>query len=324
MDQFLLYVGTEDGIRSFALDSDCSLRQVGDGLHGNAVRAIAVHPDNPTMAYIACGLRGWGLYLTSDAGKTFASLGFTDRWVWDVALQPGDPQVIWIGTEPPMLYVSRDGGITFQAHETLEGLPNRNSWRFFHPPFYAGHIHGIAIHPDQPMRIFAGVEQGGLIYSHDGGQTWKEALQGKDLHRIGINHADPNHILAGAGEGLFVSRDAGLTWNPVDPLQGKYIHSVLCDPDHSHRWYVYADDADGPLYRSDDGGETWHQIGKGLPCAQPADNLVRHPKDPNVLIYAGDTGNRQSALFLSADAGEKWERILDGLPKVWRLRAASL
>jgi photosystem II stability/assembly factor-like uncharacterized protein len=323
MDECLLYAGTEDGIRSFILGPDLTLRPVGRGLHGNAVRAIAVHPENPKQAYVACGLRGWGLHVTTDAGQTFTTLGFPDRWVWDVAWQPGEPQTIWVGTEPPMMYRSRDGGATFQAMEQIEHLPGKNRWHFFHPPFYAGHIHGIAIHPDQPMRIFAGVEQGGLIYSHDGGQTWQEALVGKDLHRIGINRNDPNHIMAGAGEGLFVSKDAGLTWDVVEPLRGKYIHSVLCDADDSNRWYVYADEASCPLYRSDDGGKTWHCIGTGLPTAQPADNLVRHPTAPHVLMYAGDTAPHTSSLFLSTDAGESWERIMDRLPKIWRLRAIA-
>jgi hypothetical protein len=324
MDESLLYAGTEDGLMVFLLGADRTLRLVGRGLHGNAVRAIAVHPEHPNIAYVACGLRGWGLHLTRDAGQTFTSLGFTDRWVWDVALQPGEPQTMWVGTEPPMMYLSRDGGATFQAMEQIERLPSRNGWHFFHPPFYAGHIHGITIHSSEPTRIFAGVEQGGLLYSHDGGQTWQEALVGKDLHRIGIDRDDPSHIMAGAGEGLFVSRDAGLTWNAVEPLRGKYIHSVLCDPNRADRWYIYADEATCPLYRSDDGGKTWQCIGTGLPKAQPADNLVCHPTAANVLIYAGDTEQRKSSVFLSMDAGESWECILSGLPKVWRLRASHV
>jgi hypothetical protein len=319
-----LYVGTEDGVLVYSLSPDYSLKLIGRGLAGNAVRGIAIHHENPRIAYIACGLRGWGLHVTRDAGKTFTSVGFNDRWVWDVAFAPDDPQTIWVGTEPPMIHVSRDGGITFQAHEQIDRLSSRNRWHFFHPPFHAGHVHGIAVHPAEPLRIFAGVEQGGLIFTHDGGNTWHDALPGYDLHRIAIDPSDPDHILAGAGEGLFVSKDAGWTWNAVESMKGKHIHTILYDPRNPNRCYVYADDPECPVYRSEDGGSTWRPSGLGLPPAKPADSLVLHPSDSGVLIYGGDQGNRKSGLYLSTDGGESWRCILDQLPKIWRLKVAPV
>jgi photosystem II stability/assembly factor-like uncharacterized protein len=318
----LLYVGTGDGMFVFRV-SGKELELVGRGIEGNAVRGIAVHPEDSKIAYVACGLRGWGLYRTQDAGRSWELLGFKDRWVWDVVLHPNDPKTLYVGTEPPMLYLSRDNGKTFKAFEGIERLPSRPSWKFFYEPFYGGHIHGIALHPKRPERIFAGVEHGALIYSHDHGKTWHKALVGHDLHRIALDPTNPDRVFAGTGEGLFISATAGQTWQAVPTLKDKYVHGISFDPRAVHRVYVYAGEAGSPLYRSDDGGRSFVPIGKGLPENGPADSLSLHPEEPNVLFYGGEVQKRRGQLFVSLDGGESFEPLGEELPKIWRLRAGK-
>lgn len=323
MKPCLLYAGTADGV--FVLHYDGELKLIGHGLAGNAVRGIAIHPQNPVEAYIACGLHGWGLHHTHNAGQHFTPVGFADRWVWDVMFHPVHHNTIYVGIEPPMLFVSPDHGQTFTAFQAIEQLPSRLRWTFFHPPFYAGHIHGLAIHPAQPERIFAGVEHGALVYSHDNGHTWHEALAGCDLHRIAINPANPDHIFAGAGEGLFVSHDAGLSWQPVAELSGHYVHAICFDPDNPATMYVYVYRAEGsPIFRSDDSGQHWQAIGDGLPPARSADSLKLHPTQSHVVFYGGDVAQNRSRLFISLDRGEHWTPLAGEWPKIWRLQTASI
>lgn len=315
MDESLLYAGTEDGFRAIRV-ADGTFEVVARDLTGEAVRGIAVDPDDPDRAFVGCGLRGWGLHLTRDGGQTFETVGFEDRWVWEATFGPDG--TLYVGTEPPMLYASRDGE-NFEPFAALADLPSHDDWFFFHEPFEAGHVHGVAIHPDEPERIFAGVEHGALVYTHDGGATWNESLVGYDLHRVAVDPDDPDRVLAGAGEGLFVSPDAGASFEAVEPLAGKYVHGVHFDPSNPDRVYAYVA-ADEPLSRSDDGGDSWQSIGADLPAARPADNLV--VGDAGTLFYAGDAGDG-SRLFVSNDAGETWTRLDGALPKVWRLYLAS-
>jgi hypothetical protein len=53
----IMYIGTEDGMFVYFLDRSYSMKLAGRGLQGNAVRAIAVHPEFPNQALIGCGLR---------------------------------------------------------------------------------------------------------------------------------------------------------------------------------------------------------------------------------------------------------------------------
>jgi photosystem II stability/assembly factor-like uncharacterized protein len=319
----LLYVGTKDGVYVFYMEGD-RLSLVGRGIERNAVRGIAIHPNNPEIAYVGCGLDGWGLHYTKDAGKNWESLGFKDLWVWDVVIHPSDSKTILVGTEPPMIYISNDEGRTFKAFSSIDKLPSRKNWSFFYEPFYAGHIHGIAIHPKRPERIFAGVEHGALIYTHDYGETWHEALIGHDIHRIAIDPQDPDRIFAGTGEGLFISTDAGRSWILVTGMENKYVHGICFDPNEPTRVFIYVSEPENPIYLSNDGGITFKPIGKGLPANGPADSFSIHPDNPEVLFYGGEIRNRRGQLFISIDGGKSWRTIGEEMPKIWRLRVAKL
>lgn len=318
-----LYLGTGDGVRTARLTPD-GLEVTASSIAGNAVRAIAVHPSDPDDAFVGCGLRGWGLYHTSDAGKTVETRGFEERWVWGVARHPDDPDTVYVGTEPPMLYVSSDGGETYEAFEALEDLPSRPDWTFFHDPFHAGHVHGIAVHPARPDRILAGVEHGALVATPDGGETWRESLVGCDVHRVAVHPTDPDRVFAATGSGLYRSDDGGTEWREISDLRNSYLHAVVFRPDQPDRMYVYAASDESPVYRSEDGGDSWAPVGEGLPDARPADTLRLHPANPETVIYAGDADDETSHLFVSTDAGATWERVDLPLPKVWRLETARL
>jgi hypothetical protein len=319
-----LHLGTRDGVISYTIDEDGMPVESGRTVAGQVVRGLATHPDNPSLLFVACGLRGWGLHLSEDGGGSARLIGFEDRWVWDVVVDPVDPDTILVGTEPPGLFRGRrvNGDWMFEEYTGIHELPSRSRWTFFHEPFRAGHIHGIARTPARPERIVAGVEHGAVILSHDDGQSWQEALPGYDVHRVSVHPTEPDTVYVGAGNGLHVSGDSGATWEAVPGLRGKYVHGIVFDPEDPQLMVVYVDSSTCPLYRTDDGGDTWVAIGTGLPTTQPADPMRMMPSNGTILFYAGDEGAGTSTLFQSTDGGTSWAMLKSGLPKVWRMHIA--
>ncbi|WP_267161420.1 WD40/YVTN/BNR-like repeat-containing protein [Halovenus salina] len=316
-----LYLGTEDGLRTAHIDTG-GFEVTASSLDGNAVRSLSVAPDDSDDVLVGCGLRGQGLYRTTDGGGSVETLGFDEEWVWGLARHPTEPETIYVGTEPPMVYRSTDGGDSFEALSGVADLPSRQEWSFFFEPFEAGHVHGFDIHPERPDRIVAGVEHGAIIYSADSGETWTETMVGADAHRLAVHPDDPAVVFAANGSGLYRSDDAGEEWTQLSPLAGEYVHSIVFDPDDPERLYVYAADEGPVVYRSEDGGDSWRSCGDDLPEAGAADTLAVHPERPKTLFYAGEIDG-ESRLFVSHDAGDSWERLGGGLPRTWRLATAA-
>lgn len=322
IDPVTLYLGTRDGLRRARLDGD-GLTIEASSIAGNVVRDISVHHRDPSDVLVGGGLRGWGLYHSEDGGETSTELAFGDRWVWGVTRDPTDPETLYVGTEPPMLFRSTDGGDSFEALEQIERVDSRDEWMFFHEPFNAGHVHAITLHPTRPDRIIAGIEHGGVLRSVDGGATFIDTRPGTDAHRIAIDPTDPDRLMLGAGSGLFESSDGGLTWDSVDPLQGLYIHSVEFSKIDPARLVVYVNREGSAVHLSEDGGRSWTNIGGDLPAARPADVVRFHPSDPDAIVVAGDIDGARSQLYLTIDGGASWKPVGSPLPKVWRLAIAS-
>lgn len=177
--------------------------------------------------------------------------------------------------------------------------------------------------------------------SGDGGATWEvlEAAPHYDDERgleaiwfLAAGPADePGTLYAGIEPaGLFVSRDAGTSWQPVTALNehptnatwqpaggGLALGSIQHDPRDARR--IYCSLSAGGVYRSDDGGVSWTACNRGvradfLPDRYPASGqcvhrLLLHPARPDRLYQQNHCG-----VYRSDDRGETWTEITDGLP----------
>lgn len=129
---------------------------------------------------------------------------------------------------------------------------------------------------------------------------------------------------------LFVSRDAGKTWEPNQGFLnhphrpqwqpgggGMCLHTVLPDPVDPKRMVVAM--STGGAYRSDDGGATWQARNQGvraefLPDKYPefgqcVHKIVQHPAEPRRLFLQNHWG-----LYRSDDGGNSWKDIANGVP----------
>ena len=315
-----LYVGTDDGVRVLHI-GEGGITVIREGVTSNAIRDIAVAPTDSETAYIGCGLRGWGLYRTTDGGQQFEEVGFADKWVWGVTY--GSDETLYVGTEPPMLYRQTDDG--FIALDGLADVSSHEDWYFFYEPFEAGHVHGLTMHPTRPNRLYAGIEVGGVIYSHDGGETWQDTLRGADVHRLAVAPSNPDRVLAATGSGLFVSDDAGRSWTGIDVFDERYVKTVQFAPDAPATVYTSGAVTPGAnqarIMRSEDSGRSWSEI-TTFPADGVAGMIGLHVSHDGILFHSGYVDDEHDRIHISTDNGETWTELAPKLPRVRTLAAA--
>jgi photosystem II stability/assembly factor-like uncharacterized protein len=232
-------------------------------------------------------------------------------------------RTILVGTKKG-LFLIRDG--------ELAG-PELPGWSIFH-----------AIRDPRDGVLYAASNNmvyGGTVHrSADDGESWERAEQIElPGHELGeVWHVEPGHaseprtLFLGAAPGaLFRSEDSGVSWIAVTGLVehetrdrwmpgagGMCCHSIQIDPVSPRRMYVAISAAGA--FRSDDAGETWAPINKGVSAdfapepfpevGQCVHKLLLHPADHERLWQQNHCG-----VYRSDDAGESWERLDgNGLP----------
>jgi photosystem II stability/assembly factor-like uncharacterized protein len=149
----------------------------------------------------------------------------------------------------------------------------------------SGRIAAVAgrVEPDGKVTLFVGAGSGGVWKSQDGGTTFKPVFDKEDVQSIGavaLDPSDPKVVWVGTGESW--------TRNSVSIGDG--------------------------IYRSDDGGETWHNM--GLPQSERITKIVVHPKN-GAIVYACVPGrlwsdSAERGLYKTTDSGKSWALVLKG------------
>ncbi len=297
-------------------------------LAGLQTQCIVQDPSHVEKLY--CGTFDQGLWQSSDAGKTWQHVddGITEKQITSLAVSPLERgngyHVIYVGTEPSTMFRSEDGGSRWQELTTLRQLPSAPTWSFPPRP-YTHHVRWITPDPLVAGRVFATIEAGALIRSHDGGQTWEDRRPDGpyDTHTLIMHRLAPNHLYSAAGDGFmqpgagFVeSSDGGQSWfRTGEGMHHHYLWSVAADPGDPSTLVVSG--ASGPqtahnpyqaesaIYRRAGNGP-WQQVHNGLPPSKGmlASVLATHETEPGVFYAANNIG-----IFRSSDAGLNWESL---------------
>jgi photosystem II stability/assembly factor-like uncharacterized protein len=292
-------------------------------LEGVKVNCIIRHIKNPKTVYV--GTQTGGILISQDAGKSWQASGLTGIPVKSLAVDPSDPATLYAGCKPVSLYVSQNGGETWTE---LEAIRSTRKWWWFSPadpPGMTPYISGLAVSPEDPNIILAGIEAGAVMRSGDRGRTWSKHLRGsdRDCHSLTFHHTDGDWAYeAGGMSGVAFSQNGGVDWRkPLEGLGKKYGWAVAADPERSEIWYLSAAEqgkllkgefappghndgqANAHLYRKI-GDEPWEQLAGGLtePLDYMAYGLAVVPEQPG-YVYAG-LGNGQ--VWFSEDYGDHW------------------
>jgi photosystem II stability/assembly factor-like uncharacterized protein len=170
----------------------------------------------------------------------------------------------------------------------------------------------------------------GLFITEDEKKGWREIKFAKALNRTGGNAAAqikvnavvtnqklPGALFVGTDEGLFVSRDNGVSFQHLAlPEAARRIRVVVCDPRDPETIYVGA--AAG-FFRSTDGGRSWESRGGGMPQGGNIGAIAVGASNPDELYLSDES---RGVLYHSKDRGTNWEKVdISHAPslKLWAL-----
>ncbi|MBL8208490.1 MAG: hypothetical protein JNM09_29945 [Blastocatellia bacterium] len=216
---------------------------------------ISIDGTNPdTMFMSACS----GIYKSTTASEKWTKIQgipFTSRRTHVIYQHPTRPEVIFAGTTEGLWY-TKDGGQTW--------IPGAMSPR-------RQVINAVAIHPDQPDRVYIGTEDNGILISTDGGETFEPSNLGfvnRQIRVVAHDRAERGRVYAGviydgANGGFFVSEDGGLTWQQSGRGMGvSDVFAIHQSAEHPETIYVGTNHG---LYRSDNRGLSWAKVVKETP-----------------------------------------------------------
>jgi photosystem II stability/assembly factor-like uncharacterized protein len=204
----------------------------------------------------------------------------------------------------------------------------------------------LQLSPFEPETVYAGVEDAALFKSTDGGQNWEElhglreakgplwqpGAGGMCLHTILLDSADPQRIyVAISAAGAFRTLDGGLSWKPIN--QGLKSQFELPDPDaevghcvhsltmHPSRPGVLFMQKHWDVMRSDNSGDSWHEVSGDLPSdfGFPIAVHAHEPQTIYVVPIKSDSEHfppdGKLRVYRSRSGGEEWEALTHGLPQ---------
>jgi photosystem II stability/assembly factor-like uncharacterized protein len=253
---------------------------------GGRVTAVGGHAARPNVFFM--GASGGGLWRSDDYGQSWRNVSdgyFASPSIGAIAIAPSQPETLYVGTGSDALrgnviagkgvYKSSDGGRRW-THLGLER---------------AGHIGAVLVHPQFPDNVFvAAIGQAfapnperGVFRSHDGGATWEKVL--------------------------YLSDTLGFVDLEMAPDNPDLIYAAAWRAERKP-WTIVSGGHQGGIYKSENGGDTWRALTRGLPRGLIGKiDLAVSPAKPRRVYALVEAPAGQGGLYRSEDYGENWALI---------------
>jgi hypothetical protein len=303
------------------------------------------------------GTRKGAFILTSDgARKNWDVSGphFAGWEIYHLKGSPADPDRIyasqssgWFGQQ---IQRSDDGGKRWEAVDNTfayDGVPGTHQWYDGTPhPWEFKRVWHIEPSLTDPNTVYAGVEDAALFQSKDAGKSWTElsglrghgsgpnwqpGAGGMCLHTILLDPNEPQRIfIAISAAGAFRTDDGGATWRPInqglrsefmpDPTAevGHCVHRIAMHPSRPDVLYMQKH---WDVMRSNDAGDSWHEVSGNLPTdfGFVIDVHAHEPETIFVVPIKSDAEHfpldGKLQVWRSRTGGNDWESLTSGLPQ---------
>ena len=219
-------------------------------------------------------------------------------------ISPIDPDLMMINCDMSGAYISTDGG----RHWTMIHQRQLRSSTSCRPGF----------HPKDANLIYAcDGATGRLKLSKDRGVHWAYVGDFYPNSEIALDPDDPSLMLAGSGEGVSLSRDAGQTWTKCEGPTGRAVGFFFDRTSPAAARIMFAATEKG-LWRSTDTGQTWEQTMTGLVSPEIVSFAGgADPKAGTVMLYCSlpsviKDGRFTGGVYRSRDRGDNWESAMQG------------
>jgi photosystem II stability/assembly factor-like uncharacterized protein len=229
---------------------------------------------------------------------------------------------------PSTIYSWNDKGAIFKSMDGAGSWTTRSS---------VSEVHSLVIDPTDSSRLFA-LTRNGVVKSANGGATWAAANTGLPagyIASLAIDPFTPSTLYAGTYKGLFKSTNEGESWRVVNSgLPSLSLVVLTFDP--LIPFTMYGVGANGGIFKSVDGAETWTTVkapAVNVGFGDTALSLAIDPGNP-MTLYAGSfatttvvaglgfvgTGN----IARTTDGGQSWSQLNTGLPPEAFVRSLSI
>ncbi len=304
-------VGTRKG--AFVLESDGNRRQWeirGPHFGGWEVFHMKGSPADPDRLYASQsgGWFGQVVQRSDDGGRTWEAVGNefayegeagTHQWydgtphpwefkrVWHLEPSLTDPDTVLAGVEDAALFRTVDGGKSWQELAGLRGHGSGPSWQ---PGAGGLCLHTILVDPGNPRRIFIAISAAGTFRSDDDGKTWRAINKGLRSEHIPDPEADVGHC----------------------------VHRIALHPSRPNVLFMQKH---WDVMRSDDAGDSWHEVSGNLPSdfGFAIDVHAHEPETVYVVPIKSDSEHYppegKLRVYRSRTGGDDWEALTEGLPQ---------
>ncbi|PXF60273.1 MAG: hypothetical protein C4B58_00055 [Deltaproteobacteria bacterium] len=319
-----LYV-TSDGGRNW--------QAVDDTFKDHAVLAVKIAPSNNNVIWVAYN---YWVEKSTDEGKTWTHISIRDmqwncqncggvgdgnRFCISLAIDPSDPQTVYVGTAGPdegyfgssgATYKTMDGGTTWT--KTNQG----NDFDYT--------VVDIDIDPQNSSIIWAvtssygvGGWAGTLYRSEDRGETWNNILtRDSEFTTVVVKPNDSNTVFTGSGYGIIKHYFDGNEWQhiwPVIPedIACRLVWDIAFDPRNPAVLYaawknIWFGDGLPKVSRSVNGGIDWETYTVDYNFI----SLAVHPTKSGVIFG----GEEYLGVYESEDHGQAWSPVNNGISAV--------